>query len=278
MKYLMVVVLLVTGLCLWAEDAPKRPWSNAAELSAVWTGGNSESNTLGFKNDYKYKFEKGLFSWKTGAIRVENTSITRFAEGTPDNFNVIEDKKDEVTDEKYYTDLKYEHEISERFFWFTGLHWDRNEFAGIRNRYELAAGVGNVWVDKQRTKFKSDYGLQYTDEQAVFEPLGFDGAYASLKLTYSLMQKIGASATFAQSFSLVENLEETSDFRVDLDSSLSASLTQSLAIKVGLQLLYDNEPALRQIPLIAGGAPVGQVLFELDELDTVFTTSLVINF
>lgn len=278
MKYHSMVFLIAGSWGLAWEDTPKKPWSNAAELSAVRTGGNAESSTIGFKNDYEYRFDQSLLSWKTGAIRVENTRTTRFAEGTPDSFRVIEDKRTETSDEKYHMDLKFEHEIRERFFWFTGFHWERNEFAGIRNRYESAAGVGNVWLDKERTKLKSDYGLQYTVEENGFEPADFDGSYASVKLTYSLMRKIGANTEFSQSFSLVENLEESSDFRVDLDNSLSASLTKSLAIKVGLQFLYDNRPALRQIPLIQDEAVVGRVLFELDELDTVFTTSLVINF
>lgn len=60
-------------------------------------------------------------------------------------------------------------------------------------------------------------------------------------------------------------------------------MTTHLALKVGLQWLYDNDPATRELDLYDrnpdnGGTNQGTVTEELDKLDSIFTTSLVINF
>jgi hypothetical protein len=57
-------------------------------------------------------------------------------------------------------------------------------------------------------------------------------------------------------------------------------LNKRLALKVSLQFLYDNQPSFEELPLFdTAGVDTGTaVLAELDELDTVFTSSLVMSF
>ena len=267
MKRFFFVVLAVLSWSVAAQDAEEvaRPWSNSLELGAAWTSGNTETNNFNFKNVYQYKFEKGIFSLKAGALRAETTDFTFRAVGN----EVVVEKETRQTDEKYSLNLKYEHEVSKKFFWFTGLDWEKNEFAGIKNRTSVSLGVGNVWADSERTKFRTDYGVQYTNEEAVFEPAGFDDSYGSIRVSYKLEQKIGANADFSQDFVASTNFDETSDFRVNLGNKLSTGITKKLALSVGLDFIYDHQPAV---------VPVGNLTHELEELDTVFTTSLVINF
>jgi hypothetical protein len=58
-------------------------------------------------------------------------------------------------------------------------------------------------------------------------------------------------------------------------------MTKKLALKASLRWVYYNKPALEAIPLnLSGDPPVPAdvtVLAELDNLDTYFTTSLVMN-
>ncbi len=63
-------------------------------------------------------------------------------------------------------------------------------------------------------------------------------------------------------------------------NSLAVSMSERLALKVSLQLLYDNLPSRRRVTLVGtDGTPTGgTVLVPLDELDTVFNVALVISF
>lgn len=257
------------------SEEEKRPWTNVTELSVASTSGNSEGTTYSFKNDYAYAWDNANFTFKLGGFRADSVTFNRFATGTLDDFVIVEEKDRETTAEKYFLNLKYDRQITEKFFWFTGLDWDRNEFAGIDNRYSASAGVGNIWVDADRQKFRTDYGIQYTKEDLIFEQPGFDDSYASAIASYKWFQAIGASSSFKQDFKFNLNLDDTDDWRMELDNGFTTSISDKVALKLGLLLLFDNQPAFTRVPLQNTDLSVP---LELDDLDTVFTTSLVINF
>lgn len=57
-------------------------------------------------------------------------------------------------------------------------------------------------------------------------------------------------------------------------------MSKRLALEVSLQLLYDNQPSMAALPLISpdGVATEATVLAPLDDLDTLFTVALVVDF
>lgn len=280
--YTVIIMMAITCFASAAEEKeePKRSFTDSAEFSLVQTGGNSEASTLGFKNLFQYKWTNALLTVKAGGIRVENTTFTRFALGTEGEYTVVEEKKTEKTAENYYLNGKYERNISAKLFWIAGAGWDRNEFAGIKSRYSAHGGVGNILIDSERRKFRFDYGLQYTKETPVLKTAGYDDSYAAFRLSYNYFQKIFTSSAFNQDFELITNLDETSDFRSSLMNSFSTSMNRHLALKVGLDLIYDNKPAFESIVLydVDTLEQIGSVAYQLDELDYVFMTSFVITF
>ncbi len=276
MRFCLLATLFISFALLGAEEEKKeKSWSDTAELSYVQTDGNSESNTLGFKNKYIRKFDRSNFTFKVSGVRAESATINRFATGTPENFTVVEEKTKEKTAENYNVSLKYDQKIKETFYWFSGLDWMRNQFAGMENRYSASLGLGNVWINRERLKFKTDYGIQYNDEDPTIEGPDTDTSYGALRLFYELEAGIGKKSNFKQGLEFVANLEETDDFRVDCLNELTTVLTDRLALKVSLEALYDNDPSLEAVPIQGTNA---SILLPLDELDIIFTTSLVINF
>jgi putative salt-induced outer membrane protein YdiY len=262
--------------------APPTAWSDTAEFSYVATSGNSESSTLGFKNTLGRKWDDSSFELKAAAIRAENTTITRTAVGSPASFFVIEDKDTALSAESYLLAGRFDRKVSERFFWFAGAGWSRNRFSGIENRYEAAGGVGNIWVDSERSMFRTDYALSYTKEEDVVEAPDFKDNFGGFRFSSKYEQKIGTGTTYLNETVIDENLSDTSDLRATMLNSLAVAMSKRLALKVSLQWLYDHQPAFRQIDLLdappPGGLKIGTVLDQLDTLDTIFTTSLVVNF
>jgi len=265
--------LLISVATLAADEEPKKPWNNETDFSAVLTRGNSESTTIGFKNQYAYHWDDANFVFKAGGIRAESARFSRMAVGSPDDFQVIEDKTVELTDEKYNLSLKYDRKIRSNYFWFARLEWDRNEFAGIQNRYSASLGIGHQWRDDEKLSFKTDYGAQYTQENLTSDPPGFDESYMSLRASSELKVKIGETSHFKQVLDLTANAEETEDFRFELDNAVTAKINTRLALKAALLLVYDNQPSLEAIPL-----GEDKVFVEVDDLDAILTASLVITF
>lgn len=281
----MGIALIGLALASWqpavAEDEePKLGWSSTAELSFVLTAGNSESTTLGFGSNTERKWTDALLQVKLNALRVETTSVFDFAIGTgQDDFIVPE--LTAVTAENYSVAGKYDRNISDRFFWYAAVGWLRNEFAGIRDRYVATAGVGNSWYDRERFSFRTNYGVSYTSDNDLVESPFVETDYAGLLFLSNLKKKFGKSnSEYGNDFVVNYSLADSDNWRWTMDQWVATTLTDRLAIKVSLLSLYNNVPALRVLELrpAAGAPPSGTVVQQLDELDTIFSISLVLNF
>jgi putative salt-induced outer membrane protein YdiY len=274
--------LLCAGLVAWggaSAEEPELGWSDQAELSYVLTAGNSESTTLGFKNELKRTWAQALFSLKLAAIRAESTTFLRTAVGTPDEFVLDESEDSALTAESYLLAGRYDRKVSDLWFWYGGAGWDRNRFSGIENRTVVEGGLGNVWLDRDDLKFKTSYALTYTDQEDVVEVPGQDGTFAGLRVGWDYLNKFGENTTYVNTLVVDDNLEETSDWRADMVNSVAVAMNEHLALKASLKWLYDAQPASTAVPLEnPPGTLTGEfALVELEELDTIFTTSLVIN-
>jgi putative salt-induced outer membrane protein YdiY len=272
-----------------AAPAPEKKlpkWSDNGELGWVATSGNSESNSFSLKNTLQREGERDLFELKLGALKVKTTDIRLYAVGDPIDFERQEDKDSRTTAENYFVTGRYDHKITEQFFWFAGAGWDRNQFAGIQNRYVAFAGVGNKWFDTDRRKWRTDYSVTGTKQENVVDDPDFDDTFVGLRLSSTFLQKFGDNdlGTFGNDTIVDENLNETEDWRVNMTNWVAINMTGHLALKVSLQWLYDNLPSLKEVDLFPptdpGGllTPIGTVLVELDELDSIFTTALVIKY
>ncbi len=267
----------------WAQETPKPPeegWKDTAEFSYVVTSGNSETQTLGFKDKLWRQWERSAFELNLGGVRAESTTTTEIiATGTQNNFDVSERKDSDVTAENYYLNGRYDRKITDRFFWFGGAGWDRNRPAGVNYRYGVAGGVGNIWVDRETVKFRTDYSITFTKQENVVDEPGFDDTFPGARISYAYMQKCGKVTTFNSDLAVDDNLDDTSDYRANMTNAVSVSMSSHLALKVNLQWLFDNRPSFREVDLIdTAGVRIGTVLDELDKLDTIFTSSLVVNF
>ncbi len=269
------VLLCGTAPALAQEEAAGG-WKDTAEFSYVMTTGNSETSTLGFKNILSRAWERSGFTLKAGGIRAESTTTSRSAV----NGAVSETETTSKTAENYYLNGKYDRKITERFFWYAGLGWDRNRFAGIENRYIAEAGVGNIWINEDRIKFRTEYAATFTDQEDVFPVAGADDNWLGARFAWDYLHKFGANTVYQNLLVLDANLDDTDDWRGDMINSVAVAMSERLALKVSLQWLYDNEPSFVSVDNFdaPGGNLIGTVPFQLDELDTVFTASLVVNF
>ena len=263
---------------LQARDDREPGWYDTAELSLVSTSGNSESTTFGFKNKLERLWDDARFTLDLGGIRAEADRDDRFAVGTPGAFRVVDDSATEVTAENYHLRGRYDRDISERFYWFAGAGWEKNEFAGFDSRVTALVGAGNRWWNTDRGHFFTDYGLTYTDQDDLIDNPAVDDAFLGLHLGWDFLFELNESTTFTNVLLLSPNLDESDDWRADMTTSLAVSMSERLALKVSHQLLYDNLPALEALALFdEQGNALGTVNAELDDLDSLFTVALVVK-
>ena len=261
-----------------AQDAAAFTWENATELSFVSTGGNASSSTLGLKAALTGTGGLNTFKIEVGGIRGETNFKVRTATGTAQSFTVGETTNSELTAESYFVRGRYDRAFSSAFA-FSGAGWARNTFAGVQNRYSFVTGLGRAWVDGDSGRFKTDVGATYTIQKDVDPAPGADDAFGGVRLTVDAARQLSASSIFESLLIVDENVEETEDLRADWINSVSVSLSESLALKTSLQLLYDKLPSLLGVPLFDGlGVPTGtNVLTPGDKVDSILTLTLVIK-
>jgi putative salt-induced outer membrane protein YdiY len=268
------------------KDEKKLGWSDQGELGYVATSGNSESSTIGLKDTLARDWEHSRFEFKVAGVRVSSTARTVTAVGTPTDFSKEVDTTTQTTAENYFASGRYDKNITDHFFWFGGAGWDRNRFAGIDNRYQAFGGVGNIWTDTEKWKWRTDYSATGTREDDVVEPPNFDATFFGVRVSSSLKYAWSSSGSYTNDTIVDENLKHTTDLRANMTNSVQLSMATHLALKVSLQWLYDHQPALVNAPLFdTTGAPVldatgaqVQVPVEAETLDSIFTTALVIKY
>ncbi|MEQ1857334.1 MAG: DUF481 domain-containing protein [Longimicrobiales bacterium] len=252
-------------------------WENATELSFVNTAGNASSTTFGVKAALTGTGAPNTLKIELGGIRASSTLTTRRATGTAGSFTLTETETSEPTAASYFARGRYDRAFAGAFA-FGGAGWDRNTFAGIQNRYAVVGGLGRAWIEGESGRFKTDLGATYTIQKDVTPTAGDDDAFFGFRASVEANRRLTATADFASMFIADQNLETTSDFRADWINSIAVSISEGLALKTSVQLLYDADPANLSVPLFdTGGTQTGTVNTSGDEIDSVATLTLVIK-
>jgi putative salt-induced outer membrane protein YdiY len=260
-----------------AEDAPKRPWSDSAELGVVMTSGNSEGTNFSLSNKFKYAWTNAELTFDGAALRTE--SRTRSIDNPPPYGTPVVTDTTQVTAATYGLALKYRRNISERFFWYTGGLWFQNFFAGIDDRYIVNGGLGYTFVKSERNLLKGELGADLTREDplgnpppAELETKDFVGIRAYLGYEF----KISDKSKLTEDLNAIENLDTTSAWRANSVTALTAGFTNSLALKVSYAVAYSNEPPIKVIHANPGPGP--DAIYHFEKTDTILTVALVVNF
>jgi len=318
-------VLFVLSVCLGnvhaqdqaqpkAKEEPRLGWSNTADLSLVVAGGNSQSTTVGLSDTLQHLWKNARLEFEVNVVRA-NKSDDRFflvepgiefpVGGAPSNPATSLIKPEPEPDvANYLIRGGYERQISPKWFWNAGASWYRNDDAGILNRYIAFAGVGNTWADNPRRRFVTSYGISYTDREEEEPDPEKDRRFAGARVGWVYTEHINAATTFDSDFSLNSNFSDPSDYSINTLNALTVSMNDRVSLKVSLQWLFENEPALEDdldvvayvevlnpdgIPgtgderfrtLSSGGTKLvlGSADARKDRLDTVVRTALVIKF
>lgn len=254
-------------------------WYFDADLGAVWNGGNSESNAIGAGAELRRVWPKWRLIFSGSASQTETTTKSRFATGTASDYDVQETSVTEKTAEYYNARGVAAYDISDHFFAIGGVDWMRNRPAGIESRTLLAAGAGNTWYDTDTRMLRTFYNFTYTFEDDVVENPVTNNEFAGFQVGYGSRNQITANSEFVSDAVVDFNLDNTDDIRVNWYGALPVSLNSRLELKPSLRVMWRNDPALEEIPLLdGGGVEIDKVTTPLNEWDTIFTLALVIKF
>jgi putative salt-induced outer membrane protein YdiY/Flp pilus assembly protein TadD len=263
---------------------PTPSWTDKVSVSFVDVGGNAVAQTFGLSNEFTYhRSEASSLAFQVQAVRVATRTTSYSATGSsPSSFTLATTETNQVTTADYVAKARFAHDLSGRLFWFTEGGWERNIPAGIESRTTGSGGLGYWWIRTDTGKFRTDFGAGYTNATPVVEAPGFQVNYATWNAMASYEQKIGAASVFTSNLSGAAATKDIHNFLVTWLTDFSVNLSTRLALKVGYMMTYNNRPASAALPILQAGtnppAVLGRTFVTLKNLDTQFTTSLVVSF
>lgn len=235
-KLTLLFVLSTLTANVFANDE-KRPWDVEVDIGAIATSGNTESTSLQFKVDAKQNLEK----WENQYIF---NSLIKEDEVTQDDGETSSEK----TAEKYFGSAKFAYLIGveEAYFYGFGSYTD-DQFGAYRTYTTVSLGYGNWLYFSPTLNWFIEAGPGYfqgekvieSDDPAIADSIS-DEEGAILRFATAVQWQVTANAEFKQMLSIETGADNT---RTQSETSLAASISDRMKMKVGFSLANDSEVA-----------------------------------
>lgn len=203
-----------------SEPDAEPSWSTKLGLSYLATSGNSDTETLGFDME---------------AIRRPDPWGLEVAA----QFNRAE-QDGAKTAERYHAGLRGTRALADRWDAFVGLSAEQDEFSGIDLRSVVETGAVYKALLGPRHTLDLDFAVTWTDEERIFPDADDSWVGALLGADYDFA--FGDNATFSQNVRYFPNLDDSSDWRADSATAVTAALNQHLALRLSYEVRYRNQP------------------------------------
>lgn len=220
-RFLIALCIALTATTSLAD------WSGKGEAGLVVAKGNTETETGNVKVELAN--EVGAFKHSVGIAAL---------------YASIEGDK---TAERWELYGQSDYNLSARTFAFGSFRYEQDEFSGFDNQISLAFGMGQKFIDSERTKLVGTAGIGYkileTDD--VEDALGNiieEGEReneAILKATLDLDHALTDTTTILNAF-IVES--GSSNTYAENTTSLQVKMSDKLALAVGFTVRHNSEP------------------------------------
>ena len=232
--------LFMTSMAVRAEDAPPKHWKDMGEFSVVSANGNSKTTTTSAKNTFTYE-------WTHAALELIGGGLGSSS-------------RDDVTAEQYNASEKVSVPLTvdKKNYVFEKFGWDKNRFAGYRNRWDGSAGYGREIFKISSSTLISELGAGYINEERIDAPRN---DFASGRAYTKFTQILSATAQFSQDAEYLHDFSDRKDYRLNTESALVASISTHLALKASFKWARVARP------------PTG-----IGKDDTTTSVALVVNY
>jgi len=202
------------------SQKPKPSWDLKLGLSYLATSGNTDNSSAGI--DASYRRTWGVWSLDASGAAVRAT------------------RNDVETAENASSQLRGRRKIVDGLEATAGLRGETNRFAGVDLRTIADTSLSWSAVETPGWRLRTLWGMSWTRE----EPRGDQPARTSLGGLLQLQNtiKISEGSELNGQVTAYPDMEEPDDYRLNANLALQAALNRHLALRLGYDVKYDNEP------------------------------------
>ncbi|MCM5570236.1 DUF481 domain-containing protein [Burkholderiaceae bacterium FT117] len=153
----------------------------------------------------------------------------------------------ETTDNMLGAGLRYDHNLTEKWFGFGTGEYLRDRPANLSRRLSVGAGIGYHLIKTEPTRWDAFAGVGYSHDSyveptVVADELRTSYGRAELLLGEESTHKLTDTTSFKQRFVVYPNLAESGEFRANFDAGLAVAMSKTLSLTVTLGYRYNSDP------------------------------------
>jgi putative salt-induced outer membrane protein YdiY len=210
-----------TGVTTLAPKPAPPPWVVFhADLGLVNASGNSNVTTANASD--------ALTVWTDHSNKIGQTFGLVY--GTSNN---------KVQTNLWTAGLRDEYTFTPAFGVYGLVSFDRNTFAGINQRFEEGVGAALIPVNSGPNRLEIDLGVSYLQQQTTMDS---SSSYAAGRGALIYRYTFVKDTYFQEAVDDLSDFSDFSNYRINSQTDLVAPLSKHIALKIGYQIRYSNEP------------------------------------
>lgn len=227
-----------------AQSNPPPPSEFSADLGFVSVSGNTSVTTLSLGEKWIRRLARWEFIQDVGAIYGKT-------DGTE-------------TSNSWKASVRGDYGLGGNLALYARTAFDRNKFAGVKSRFAEGVGLVAKPITNAKDQLKIEGGFELTQQDNLD---GTSDSFSSLRLASTWKHAFNDKAYLFEGLEYLPNLDESSDYRINSETTIVAPLSTRVAMKASYQVRFDNLPSLNA----AGTAP-------LQKSDRILSTGIQITF
>lgn len=209
-----------------AKINPQEKWTGSIVAGALITRGNSDTDNVNVSVDAVRRREDDRMTASAGYLfgRQEDPS-------TGD---------DSTTVDNWFLLGKYDYFLSEKLYLYGLARIERDRIADLDLRVSPSVGVGYQWVERPDFNFSTEAGLGWVYED--FETGDSEDHFAA-RFAYHVDKQLNDKVSVFHNLEYLPSLEDISDFNLNTDAGIKASMTDRMFTQFKIEWRHDAEPA-----------------------------------
>jgi putative salt-induced outer membrane protein len=200
-------------------------WTGSVSAGGLLTRGNSHTTSLNLSAAASRRGEDD---------RISLTGGYTFARQADSDGGVS------TSADAWYAAAKYDRFFTDEFYGYGLVRADHDRIADLNLRLSPGVGVGYQWVEQPDFNFLTEAGISLVYEN--YDP-GPTDTHVAGRLAYHVDRKFNEQVLGFHNLEYLPSLEDASDFNVNADAGVRASLTKTMFTELKVEWKYDATPA-----------------------------------
>jgi putative salt-induced outer membrane protein YdiY len=201
-------------------------WTGSVVAGGLLTRGNSHTTSLNLSAAASRRGQDDRISAIAG--------YTFASQANPDGGGVT------ASADAWFAAGKYDWFFTDEFYAYGLARADHDRIADLNLRLSPGAGVGYQWVEQPDLNFLTEVGLSLVYED--YDP-GPTDTHLAGRLAYHVDRKFNEQVLGFHNLEYLPSVEDISDFNVNADAGVRASLTKTMFTEFKVEWKYDATPA-----------------------------------